>query len=420
MTPVSRKSFHFSIAKMGNIFGSSCSKELGFLKWINFVNCSFGYIIMHIPFNRPYFTGNEINTMIKAAMEGQISGNGVYTRKCHRLLEKMYGFKKVLLTTSCTDALEMAALLSRVGPGDEVIVPSYTFVSTANAFVLRGAKVVFADSGSLNPNIDAGLIEDLITENTRAISLVHYAGIACDMEKIMQIAKAYNLLVIEDAAHSIDAYYNRQPLGSIGHFGAFSYHETKNLVAGEGGALVVNDDRFVERAEIIWEKGTNRAAFQRGEVDKYEWVDMGSSYLPSELVAAILHAQLKEIRKIQKRRVDIWKRYQGLLEPLKDAGLIRLPFLPDYATINGHIYYILAEDLKTRDNLLAYLKKKGIHAVFHYLPLHQSPFYKDKHDGRELPNAVKYSEQLIRLPFYVELDSKQQEEIASAINGFFR
>jgi len=375
---------------------------------------------MRIPFNRPYFTGNEINTMIKAAMAGQISGNGVYTRKCHRLIEKMFEFRKVLLTTSCTDALEMAALLSEAGPGDEVIVPSYTFVSTANAFVLRGAKVVFADSSPLNPNIDADSIEGLITERTRAIALVHYAGIACDMDKIMLLAKKYNLVVVEDAAHSIDSYYKDRPLGGIGHFGTFSFHETKNIISGEGGALIVNTDQYIHRADIVWEKGTNRVAFSRGEVNKYEWVDVGSSYLPSEIMAAILHSQLKEIRKIQKRRKEIWHTYQQLLAPLEVAGNIRLPYLPDYATVNGHIFYILADDVKTRDQLLAHLNRKGVQAVFHYLPLHLSPYYKDKHDGRALPNVVGYSERLIRLPFFFELTQKQQEKVAGDIHSFFR
>jgi len=226
------------------------------------------------------------------------------------------------------------------------------------------------------------------------------------MDKMMALAWKHNLLVVEDAAHSIDSYYKDKPLGGIGNFGTFSYHETKNIIAGEGGALVINDDRFVKRAEIVWEKGTNRAAFKRGEVDKYEWVDMGSSYLPSEIVAAILHAQLKEIKKIQKRRTNIWQSYHNLMSPLQDSGVINLPYLPEYATVNGHIYYILAENLETRDKLLRHLNKKGIHAVFHYLPLHQSPFYHDKHDGRELPNAVGYAERLIRLPFYFELEEK--------------
>ena len=375
---------------------------------------------MRIPFNRPYFTGKEIDTMIRAAMAGQISGNGLYTQKCHRMLEKLYGFRKVLLTTSCSDALEMAALLTGVGPGDEVIVPSFTFVSTANAFVLRGATLRFADSGPDNPNLNADLLEELINERTKAIALVHYAGIACDMDKIMALAAKHNLWVIEDAAHSIDAYYRGRPLGSIGHFGAFSYHETKNIVAGEGGALVVNDERFTQRAEIVWEKGTNRAAFKRGEVSKYEWVDVGSSYLPSEIVAAILHAQLSALKRIQKRRVEIWSHYHELLRPLEENGDIERPRLPDYATVNGHIYYILAPDLQERDKLLKHLHRKGIHAVFHYLPLHQSPYYRDKHDGRALPFAVAYSERLIRLPFYYELEKKQQEEVASAVLRFFR
>jgi dTDP-4-amino-4,6-dideoxygalactose transaminase len=375
---------------------------------------------MRIPFNRPYFTGNEINTMIKAAMAGQISGNGVYTRKCHRLIEKMFGFRKVLLTTSCTDALEMAALLSEVGPGDEVIVPSYTFVSTANAFVLRGAKVIFADSSPLNPNIDVDGIEGLITERTRAIALVHYAGIACDMDKVMLLAQKYNLVVVEDAAHSIDSYYRDRPLGGIGHFGTYSFHETKNIISGEGGALIVNADQYIHRADIVWEKGTNRVAFSRGEVNKYEWVDVGSSYLPSEIMAAILHSQLKEIRKIQKRRKEIWYNYQQLLAALEVAGNIRLPYLPEYAAVNGHIFYILADDLKTRDQLLTHLNRKGVQAVFHYLPLHLSPYYKDKHDGRALPNAVGYSERLVRLPFFYELTQKQQENVAGDIRSFFR
>ena len=375
---------------------------------------------MHIPFNRPYFTGNEIDTMIKAAMAGQISGNGLYTRKCHRLLEKTFGFKKAFLTTSCTDALEMAALLSGVGPGDEVIVPSFTFVSTANAFVLRGAKIVFADSNRLNPNMDIDAIEELITPRTRAIAIVHYAGIANNMDKVMDIARRYNLLVIEDAAHSIDSYYKGRPLGGIGHFGTFSYHETKNIISGEGGALIVNDERFINRAEIVWEKGTNRVAFKRGEVSKYEWVDVGSSYLPSEVISAILYAQLTELKKIQKRRKEIWNLYFELLEPLALLDKVKLPLLPDYATVNGHIFYILTSDLEERDRLLKYLSKNGIQAVFHYIPLHSSPYYRDKHDGRDLPWARSYSERIIRLPFYFELLDSQVEKITDRIKRFYK
>jgi len=375
---------------------------------------------MHIPFNRPYLTGNEIDTMIKAARAGQISGNGLYTRKCQRLLEKTYGFRKALLTTSCTDALEMAAILTRVGPGDEVIVPSFTFVSTANAFVLRGARIVFADSGPLNPNIDAEKLEELITPRTRAIALVHYAGIACDMDRIMELARRHNLFVIEDAAHSIDSFHRGKALGSIGHFGAFSYHETKNIMSGEGGCLTINDKSFIGRAEIIWEKGTNRVAFKRGEVSQYEWVDIGSSFLPSEVISAILYAQLRELKKIQKRRREIWHRYYQKLQPLAGQGKIGLPWLPDYATVNGHIFYITTAGLEERDRLLKYLARKNIHAVFHYIPLHSSPYYKDKHDGRELPHARRYFETIIRLPFYYELEDHQVDHIAGAIAGFYK
>jgi dTDP-4-amino-4,6-dideoxygalactose transaminase len=375
---------------------------------------------MHIPFNRPYFTGKEIDTIIKAAVAGQISGNGLYTGKCQRFLERKFGFRKALLTTSCTDALEMAALLSNLESGDEVIIPSFTFVSAANAFVLRGAKIVFADSNSLNPNIDPDLIESLITKKTKVIVVVHYAGIACDMDRIMQLAKKYNLLVVEDAAHSIDSYYKTKALGGIGHFGTFSYHETKNIISGEGGALIVNDERFTRRAEIIWEKGTNRVAFKRGEVEKYEWIDIGSSYLPSEVISAILYAQLMAIGKIQKRRKEIWKSYQEHLKPLSEKGYFKLPFLPDYATVNGHMYYIITKDLDERTRLLRYLGKHNIQAIFHYLPLHASPYFHGKHDGRELPWARYYSETIIRLPFFMELEEVQIDYIAKTIGKFYR
>lgn len=374
---------------------------------------------MHIPFNRPYFTGNEIDMMIKAAMAGQISGNGLYTRKCHAFLEKKYGFHKVLLTTSCTDALEMAAILAEIKPGDEVIVPSFTFVSTANAFVLRGAKIVFADSNPVNPNIDAERLEELITPRTRAIVVVHYSGIACDMDKIVALTQKYDLFLIEDAAHSIDSFHNGKALGSIGHFGTFSYHETKNIISGEGGALVVNDDRFIERAEIIWEKGTNRVAFKRGDVRKYEWVDVGSSFLPSEIIAGILYAQLSEIKKIQKQRIKIWHRYDELLKPLEKSGKIKLPYLPDYASVSGHMYYLITRNLEERNSLIRYLARHNIHSVFHYLPLHESPYYMDKHDGRDLPMSKYYSDTIIRLPFYYELLQDQIEYIVDRIFKFY-
>ncbi len=375
---------------------------------------------MQIPFNRPYFTGNEIDVMIKAARAGQISGNGLYTRKCQRFLEKSYGFRKVLLTTSCTDALEMAAILTGVGPGDEVIIPSYTFVSTANAFALRGARIVFADSGPVNPNIDAEKIEELITPRTRAIALVHYAGIACDMDRIMAVADKYRLWVVEDAAHSIDSFYKNRPLGGIGHFGTFSYHETKNIISGEGGAIVVNDPSFIDRAEVIWEKGTNRVAFKRGEVSRYEWVDIGSSFLPSEVISAILYAQLMELKKIQKRRREIWYRYNTQLQPLAQDGKVGLPVLPSYATVNGHIFYLTTQNLDERDRLIRHLAKKRIHAIFHYIPLHSSPYFRDKHDGRDLPFAQRYSDTVIRLPFFFELNDHQVDFVTETVSRFYR
>ncbi len=374
---------------------------------------------MKIPFNRPYFTGNEIQTIIKAAMAGQVSGNGLYTRKCHRFFEKKFGFHKVLLTTSCTDALEMSAVLCGLEPGDEVISPAYTFVSTPNAFALHRAKIVFADSYDYHPNIDPDKLEELITERTRAITLVHYGGVACDMDRIMEIANKHNLLVIEDTAHAIDSYYKGKTLGSIGDFGTFSFHETKNIISGEGGMLAINNERFTQRAEIIWEKGTNRAAFHRKEVKKYEWMDIGSSYLPSEMMAATLHAQLAAIRGIQKRRKEIWDDYYEKLRPLEEKGFIQLPKTPDYATNNGNMFYIITKDLDERTRLLKYLGRNDIHAVFHYLPLHTSPYYKDKHDGRELPNSVRFSETIVRLPFYYELSVKDINYIAGKIESFF-
>jgi dTDP-4-amino-4,6-dideoxygalactose transaminase len=374
---------------------------------------------MKIPFNRPYFTGNEIQTIIKAAMAGQVSGNGLYTKKCHRIFEKKFGFTKTLLTTSCTDALEMAAVLCNLHPGDEVIAPSYTFVSTPNAFALHRAKIVFADSSEHHPNIDPEKIEELITDKTRAIVLVHYGGVACDMDRIMDIAGNYGLTVIEDAAHSIDSYFKGKALGSIGHFGTFSFHETKNLISGEGGMLAVNDTKYSDRAEIIWEKGTNRAAFHRGEVKKYEWVDVGSSYLPSEVMAAILHAQLMSIKSIQKKRKEIWESYHHKLLPLHEQGIIKLPLIPDYASNNGSMFYIMTRDLEERTKLLKYLARNNIHAVFHYLPLHTSPYYKNKHDGRELPNAVRFAETIVRLPFYYELGQREIDYVVDKVGRFY-
>ncbi len=372
-----------------------------------------------IPFNKPFLTGKEIQYIEEAVKSGKISGNGFFTQKCHDFFATNYGFKKCLLTTSCTDALEMAAILIGLNDRDEVIMPSYTFVSTANAFVLRGAKIVFADSRVDHPGLDEDKIESLITSKTKAIVPVHYAGVACDMDKIVALADKHNLFVVEDAAQAIDGYYKERPLGGIGHLAAFSFHETKNIISGEGGMLVINDERFEKRAEIIWEKGTNRSAFWRGEVDKYGWMDIGSSFLPSEIVAAFLYAQLEKLEQIQAKRKQIWNSYFDGLKPLQDAGLIKLPVAPNWASNNGHIFYLICKNLKERQLLIKYLRDKGINAVFHYLSLHNSPFYLNKHDGRELNRSDYYSECLLRLPLFYELTNDQLNYIVTSINEFY-
>ncbi len=353
-----------------------------------------------IPFNKPYIIGKEIQYIEQAVKSGKISGNGIFSQKCHTFFQERYGFKKCLLTTSCTDALEMAAILIDIHPGDEVIIPSYTFVSTANAFVMRGAKIVFADSRSDHPGIDENKIEDLITSRTKAIVPVHYAGVACDMDKIMAIAKKYNLFVVEDAAQSIDSYYEGKPLGCIGHFGCFSFHETKNVQCGEGGMLCINDEKFIKRAEIVWEKGTNRAAFWRGEINKYGWVDIGSSFLPSDINAAFLYAQLEKIDIIQQKRKDIWNDYfKNLFDIATEKGF-KLPYIPEYSTNNAHMFYIVYKSPEERNKVINKLSENGINSVFHYLSLHSSPYYKQYHDGRLLEYSDKYSNCLLRLPFH--------------------
>jgi dTDP-4-amino-4,6-dideoxygalactose transaminase len=372
-----------------------------------------------IPFNKPYLSGNETRYIEEAVLSGKISGDGMFTKRCHQFFEQQLGFKKVLLTTSCTDALEMAALLLDIKPGDEVIMPSYTFVSTPNAFVLRGAHIVFADSTAENPNLDPVQLESLITARTRAIVPVHYAGIACDMDPIMEIANRHNLFVVEDAAQAIDSYYKGKALGTIGHLAAFSFHETKNIISGEGGMLAINDERFATRAEIIREKGTNRSSFFRGEVDKYGWVDYGSSFLPSDIIAAFLWAQLENLRDIQTKRVAIWERYYSALEPLVEIG-IELPRVPDFATNNGHMFYMVCRSLAERTALIECMKSQDINPVFHYLSLHTSPFYAENHDGRVLPWADHYTDCLIRLPLYYELSTVQQTRIMDAILAFYK
>jgi dTDP-4-amino-4,6-dideoxygalactose transaminase len=375
---------------------------------------------MSITFNKPHLTGKEAHYIYQAVYSGKISGNGIFTEKCHNFFQTRYGFKKCLLTTSCTDALEMAAILADIQPGDEVIIPSYTFVSTALAFVRQGAKIIFADSRNDNPNLDELKVEELITSKTKAIVVVHYAGIACDMDKIMFIANKYNLLVIEDAAQAIDSFYNGKPLGSIGHFAAFSFHETKNITSGEGGMLVINDERFMERAEIIWEKGTNRAAFFRGEIDKYGWVDTGSSFLPSEVISAFLYAQLENLEDIQQKRKFIWQQYYYGLKPLEEKGYIRLPKLPGYASNNAHMFYIICKSLDERTQLINFLKENDILSIFHYISLHTSTFYKNKHDGRILKNSDLYTDCLLRLPFYYELDTKDVNLVNNVIVDFVK
>ena len=373
-----------------------------------------------IPFNKPYITGKEVHYIYDAVASGHISGNGKYTEKCQKYFEEKWGFKKTLLTTSCTDALEMCALLLDVKPDDEIIVPSYTFVSTALAFVRQGAKIIFADSKKNTPGLDEDNLEHLITPKTIAIVPVHYAGVACDMEKIMNLARKYKLFVVEDAAQAIDSYFTgkdgiRRPLGSIGHLAAFSFHETKNLQCGEGGMLAINDDRFIKRAEIIWEKGTNRAEFFRGEINKYGWVDTGSSFLPSEVTAAFLWAQIEHIESIQRKRLEIWHKYFDLLQDLETMNLCQLPLIPEYATNNAHMFYLISQNSDHRQELINKLKSNGIMAVFHYLSLHKSPYYKNKYNGGDLINADKYTDCLLRLPLYYELTDDEIINVTNAL-----
>ena len=375
-----------------------------------------------IPFNKPFLTGKEVHYMYQAVYTGKLSGNGVFTKKCQQFFEEKYGFKKAIMTTSGTDALEMAAILCDVKPGDEVIVPSYTFVSSALAFVRQGARIIFADSCKDNPNIDVDKIEALITPKTKVIVPVHYAGVACNMDKIMDIANRHNLFVVEDAAQAIDSYYKGKPLGGIGHFGCFSFHETKNVTAGgEGGLLCVNDERFIRRAEIIWEKGTNRAEFFRGMVNKYGWVDTGSSFLPSEINSAFLWAQLESLDTIQARRKEIWNMYHEGLKDLAAKGCFSMPDMPDFATNNAHMFYIVCRNLEERTKLIAYLKENEVLAVFHYLSLHLSEYYKEHHVGEipELPNCDRFADCLVRLPMFFELADENIKLINSEILKFY-
>lgn len=368
-----------------------------------------------IPFNKPYCSGRELDYIKEVCGSMTMSGNGDFTKRCHAFFEERYGFKKCLLTTSGTDALEMCAMLCDLKSGDEVIVPSYTFVSSAIAFLREGAKVVFADSGVANPNITVETIRPLINERTKVIVVVHYAGVACDMDAIMALAEEHHLLVVEDAAHSIDSFYKGRPLGGIGHLGAFSFHETKNINCGEGGMLVVNDERFIRRSEIIWEKGTNRAEFYRGMVNKYGWCDIGSSFLPSEFNAAFLWAQLEQLEDIQGRRLRIWHIYDSILRHHVEQYGIQLPDIPDYATNNGHMYYLVCPTLEFRTQLMASLKEHDIQTTFHYLPLHSSVYYKDQFQGEPLVHCDHYGDCLVRLPLFYELTDEQATYVAETI-----
>jgi len=372
-----------------------------------------------IPFNKPYVSGRELDYVRQAVEGGKLSGDGSYTRRCHAWLEQRLGGGRALLTSSCTDALEAAALLCDLQPGDEVVMPSYTFVSTANAFVLRGARIRFIDSQAGHPNLDAAAIEEVINERTRVIVPVHYAGMACEMDAIGTLAARHNLKVVEDAAQAIDAFYRGRPLGSLGDLAAFSFHETKNIVCGEGGSLHVNNAALTARAEIVREKGTNRSSFFRGEVDKYGWVDVGSSYLPSEITAAFLYAQLEACDRIQSRRHALWERYQARLEPLQRAGDVELPRLPEGASHNAHMYYLVCPSLEVRDALIQHLKAAGVMTVFHYQSLHASRFYAARHDGRPLPHADRFTDCLLRLPLFFELGDEQVDRIAGLITEFF-
>jgi dTDP-4-amino-4,6-dideoxygalactose transaminase len=376
---------------------------------------------VHIPFNKPCIVGSELIYVGQAVAGGHASGDGPFTKRAQKLMEERFGARRVLLTTSCTAALELAAMLCGLGPGDEVILPSFTFVSTANAIALRGAKPVFVEIRPDTLNIDERLIEAAITPRTRAIFPVHYAGVGCEMDEIMDIARRHNLLVVEDAAQAVSAKYKDHWLGTLGQMGCYSFHETKNFSSGEGGALVINDSAFEQRAEILREKGTNRSQFLRGQVDKYTWVDIGSSYVPSDMLAAFLLGQLENMEKITARRREIFLHYSDLLAPLVLRGQIRVPFIPQHCTPNYHMFYLLAADLEERTALIDHLRKAGILAVFHYVPLHSSPFAKTLGLPKlDLPVTDNVSSRLLRLPMYYDLTDREVAEVAEAVVGFYK
>ena len=375
---------------------------------------------MKIPFNRPFIIGKELYYISQSVISGHTAGDGIFTKKCHELIKEKLGARMVLLTTSCTAALEMSAILCNIGPGDEVIFPSFTFVSTVNAFYMRGARPVFVDIRPDTLNLDETKIEDAITEKTKVIAPVHYGGVGCNMDVIMDIANRHGLLVVEDAAHALHSKYKGQYLGTIGDIGTFSFHETKNYICGEGGAIILNNEDFIERAEIVREKGTDRSKFFRGEVDKYTWVDLGSSYLPSDILAAFLYAQLENMEEIDIRRRSIFDYYLKTLSPLAEKGVLTLPVIPPECRSCGHLFYIILKDEETRIGLMNYLKSRGIGAVFHYLPLHLSTVGRSLggKDG-QLPVTESVSGRLLRLPLFYELKENEQDYIVESIRSFF-
>lgn len=370
----------------------------------------------HIFFNRPYVAGKEAENVQHVLASRKFSGDGVFTRNCEQYFEQKFGFHKALLTPSCTHSLEMAALLLNIQPGDEVIMPSYTFVSTANAFALRGAKIVFADSCKSHPNVNTEQVAGLVSPKTKAIVVVHYAGMGCDMDSLSEIG----IPIVEDAAHSVDSKYKGKYLGSIGSIGTISFHETKNVTCGEGGLITINDQSLQERADVIREKGTNRKSFSRGEINHYNWVDLGSSYLLSEFSAAVLSAQLDELARTQMKRIALWNRYQHNLGALASEGKIGVPVIPEGAMSNGHLYYIMCNSLDERTEMMKHLSKNGIDAVFHYMSLHASPYFAKKHDGRQLPNSDRFMNCLLRLPMYYDLEIADVDRVCDAVSRFYK
>jgi len=372
-----------------------------------------------IPFNKIHVTGEEINYINDAVKIGKISGDGPYTKLCETFFEKKYGFKKTLLTSSCTDALELSALLINIQPGDEVIMPTYTFVSMANAFILRGAKIIFADSNKNDPNVSVDEVESLVTKRTKAIVVVHYGGIGADIEALKDIADRHQIYLLEDAAHAIDSFYNGKPLGSFGHLATFSFHETKNITCGEGGLLVINDETLIARAEVIREKGTNRSSFNRNEIAQYSWIDIGSSYLASDIAAAFLYAQLNKLDDIQKKRRKLWEQYYSGLKELADNNMVNLSHVPVNSAHNGHVFYLVCQSSIIRDEYINYMFLNNVSVQFHYITLHDSPYYSSTHGQRKLPIAKHYQECLVRLPLFYDLDESDADRIILLTYKFF-